>query len=56
MRSALTDPAVSGPVADAERAAAELAADIRAAGRFAFELASFLVTLFCGGALILFAL
>ncbi|MFL7901518.1 hypothetical protein ACJ41P_10325 [Azospirillum argentinense] len=43
MRSALEDPAVSGPIADAERAAAELAADIRAAGRFTFVLISFAV-------------
>lgn len=47
MRSALSS---RGPVA------AELAADLKAAGRFAFELASFLVTLCVGGALILFAL
>ncbi len=43
MRSALEDPAVSGPVADAERLSVELAADIRAVGRFAFITISFAV-------------
>ena len=36
--------------------AASVLADLKAAGRFAFELIALLVTLFVGGALILFAL